>query len=334
MAIFVRIDKQNNYFIMPSRIHRHIDLSYKGRGLLGTLLSLPENWDYSIEGLSKLTRKDGKASVASGLRELEELGYLRRRKIRDEHGRVVDTEYIISEAPIAATLTPILEQFVEEDNPIVRSALQRQLFLDEIGAVPRKAVDTAPKRKKRPSKNIEVVLPAEPEAELMQEPAVETVTENTEIATQNTEVVAEPQATPVSEPTRTPQQIEAMVREQIDYNLLMHKFFDKQRRAVIDNMVEVITDVLCRDAMKSTEMLISGAQYSVYHVQQRMQKLEAEHIEEIMFQIACNQKEIKNPYMYLRSMLFNAPASHDMKSMMDSSWMENTMYRKREGLQQ
>lgn len=316
MGIVIRLERDNNYYMVPKNIFHDFQLSYKGRGILGTMLSLPEGWDYSVEGLVTLSAKDGKASVMAGLKELEELGYLRRQYIRDEKGRVIDIEYIISEAPIAATLMPVLEQYLAEENPFVRAAIQKQLFMESMGAVPTPAPQAAAKRKKKPPKAKAASVPE----------SIAAPVAPVQAAVQ--EVLPEPtQEEPLPEPQRTPQQIETMVRSQVDYVRLITKFNDRAGRAVVDNIVQIITDVLCRDVSKSQDMIIGGAQYSTYHVQQRLQSVQYNHVEEIMFQIACNAKEIRNPYGYLLSMLFNAPASYAMKSMLDTCWLENMQYK-------
>jgi predicted transcriptional regulator len=58
------------------------------------MLSLPENWDFSINGLAEIL-PDGRSSVAEGLRKLEKCGYLTREKKRDEKGKIIDVDYII-----------------------------------------------------------------------------------------------------------------------------------------------------------------------------------------------------------------------------------------------
>ena len=74
------------------------------------MLSLPEDWDYTVAGLTTLN-KDGRDSIASALKELEKHGYLVRNRLRNEHGRIVDIEYIIYEFPVSINETqPIPEK--------------------------------------------------------------------------------------------------------------------------------------------------------------------------------------------------------------------------------
>lgn len=97
MAVF-RIEKNSDFTIMPNYPFRDMRLSFKGRGLLGTMLTLRDDWDYTLAGLTAIL-PHGKSYVSTGLNELERLGYLERRQLRDEQGRFIDTEYVIYEVP-------------------------------------------------------------------------------------------------------------------------------------------------------------------------------------------------------------------------------------------
>ena len=85
MAVF-RIEKNSDFTIMPNYPFRDMRLSFKGRGLLGTMLTLRDDWDYTLAGLTAIS-PHGKSYVSTGLNELEQLGYLERRQLRDEQGR-------------------------------------------------------------------------------------------------------------------------------------------------------------------------------------------------------------------------------------------------------
>lgn len=76
MTVF-RVEKNANYTVMSNEHLRNRDLSLKAKGLLSQMLSLPEEWDYSLEGLSRINR-EGVDAIRTGVRELEEHGYLER----------------------------------------------------------------------------------------------------------------------------------------------------------------------------------------------------------------------------------------------------------------
>ena len=111
MAV-VRVNKTNNYTVMANYHLKDMNLSLKAKGLMSFMLSLPDTWDYSIAGLAKIN-KDGIDSVRSALKELEKHGYLTINRIRDEYGKLRDTEYNLTEKPIVEN--PILEKPILEN---------------------------------------------------------------------------------------------------------------------------------------------------------------------------------------------------------------------------
>lgn len=92
-----RIEKNKNYTVMSNYHLRDKNLSLKTKGLLSIMLSLPDDWDYSIAGLTTIC-KDGESAVRSALKELEEHGYLKRERVY-ESGKIIDWNYIVYEQP-------------------------------------------------------------------------------------------------------------------------------------------------------------------------------------------------------------------------------------------
>ena len=96
----MRIHKTKNFTIMSNYHFKEKGMSLKAKGLLSLMLSLPDDWNYSIAGLVKLS-KDGKDSVMSALSELEKFGYLTRIKLINDKGQFAGVEYHIYEEPQA-----------------------------------------------------------------------------------------------------------------------------------------------------------------------------------------------------------------------------------------
>lgn len=99
MSTVFRVVKNSNYTTLSNYHFKDRRLSWKAKGLLSTMLSLPDDWDYTIEGLSHLSG-DGVKATSSGLAELEEYGYLVREQLRNEKGHYVSICYSIYEQPI------------------------------------------------------------------------------------------------------------------------------------------------------------------------------------------------------------------------------------------
>lgn len=94
----VRVHKTQNFTVMSNYHFKERKMSLKAKGLLSLMLSLPDDWNYSISGLVSLS-KDGKDSVMSTLAELEKFGYLKRDRTTDSKGRFSGVEYNIYEQP-------------------------------------------------------------------------------------------------------------------------------------------------------------------------------------------------------------------------------------------
>ena len=94
MAVF-RVEKVKDYTIMSNHHLRNVDLSLKAKGLMSLMLSLPEDWDYTLKGLACICR-DGVDSISRTIKELEDHGYLTRRRFRYPNGRLGDIEYTIA----------------------------------------------------------------------------------------------------------------------------------------------------------------------------------------------------------------------------------------------
>lgn len=94
----IRVHKTGNYTVMSNHHFKEKKMSLKAKGLLSLMLSLPDDWNYSVSGLVKLS-KDGKDGVMSALSELEKFGYLHRVKLHNEKGHFSGIEYNIYEQP-------------------------------------------------------------------------------------------------------------------------------------------------------------------------------------------------------------------------------------------
>ena len=97
MPVF-RVEKTKDYTVMSNYHLRDKSISLKAKGLLSQMLSLPPEWDYTLQGLAYIN-KEGINSVREGVKELENAGYIKRRRTRDAKGLFVGTEYVIREQP-------------------------------------------------------------------------------------------------------------------------------------------------------------------------------------------------------------------------------------------
>lgn len=107
MAV-MRVEKSANYTVMSNH---HLDdprLSLKAIGLLSKILRLPDDWDYTLEGLARIC-KEGKDAIRSAIVELERAGYIERRQTHAADGSFAGNEYIVHEAPVSTDAAPSSE---------------------------------------------------------------------------------------------------------------------------------------------------------------------------------------------------------------------------------
>ncbi|WP_147369830.1 helix-turn-helix domain-containing protein [Mitsuokella multacida] len=94
----IRVEKTSNYTVMANYHFKEKGLSLKAKGIMSLMLSLPEDWDYTVAGLATLS-KDGIESVRSALRELEKFHYLTMEQTKDKAGKFSTTNYVLHEKP-------------------------------------------------------------------------------------------------------------------------------------------------------------------------------------------------------------------------------------------
>lgn len=97
----------SNYTCISNAVLRDERLSFEVMAFMVKILSLPYDWSFSVKGIAKVC-KVGERTVYRFFKELEECGYLRKERIKDERGCFVDTSYFFRENPLAKN--DIMEQ--------------------------------------------------------------------------------------------------------------------------------------------------------------------------------------------------------------------------------
>lgn len=130
----IRVHKTANFTVMSNYHFKEKKMSLKAKGMLSLMLSLPEDWDYTVAGLVTLSA-DGKDSVNSALKELESFGYLTRRRMTNEKGQFAGMEYNIFEQPQEKPIadkpiqdTPIQDKPMQEKQPQLNTYHINHLF--------------------------------------------------------------------------------------------------------------------------------------------------------------------------------------------------------------
>ena len=309
MAVF-RVERNTGYTVMSNHHLRNKELSLKAKGLLSQMLSLPEDWDYTLAGLSHINREKIDA-IREAVKELEKAGYIVRSRERDEKGRLRGADYVIYEQPQprepeAATSggqPPILDLPTLEnptlDNPTLEKPTQEKPTLEnptqlnkDISSKEQSITDLSsthsiPFHSLNPS-------PLEDAAQPPERKRKET----------------EPSAFDI---------YEEIIKDNIEYDILMQD--NRLDKDLINEIVTLILETVCT---KRKTIRIAGDDYPAGLVKARFMKLDSSHIEFVLACMSENTTKIRNIKQYLRAVLFNAPSTmnsyytslvaHDMAS--------------------
>ena len=284
MAVF-RIDKTKNYTVMANYHLRDTSLSLKAKGLLSLMLSLPEGWDYTTKGLACIC-KDGVDSICSTVKELENAGYVQRRRLRNELGHLTEVEYTILEKPVRPDSTenpPKSGTAPKRDNPVLEKPVLGNPVLD----IPEQE---EPEQENPAQLNIQ-----------------ESITEKsiTDLSSKDSffpsGALLENRQAPLTD-GRTERE---KIREQIEYEIMR----DRYGREQIDELVEIMLEV----AMNRSPTIRIGreAEYATAYVQDRFSRITSMHIERVCDGIRDNHTQVRNTKAYLLAALFNAVSTLD-----------------------
>lgn len=130
MSVF-RVEKNKNYTVMAKYHLKEKEMSLKAKGLLSLMLSLPDNWDYTIEGLVTIC-KENKSAIKTTLSELKDFGYLeiiKKMPNNTDTGRI-EYEYVIYEKPKQEHKKQGIENQALEFQPLEIQPLENQLQLN------------------------------------------------------------------------------------------------------------------------------------------------------------------------------------------------------------
>lgn len=278
-----RIEKTKDYTVMANHHLRNKELSLKAKGLLSLMLSLPEDWDYTVKGLAYIC-KDGIDSINGTIKELEDQGYVLRKRLRNNKGQLTTTEYTILEQPQTLDISgtqpkqenPIL------DNPIQEIPKQGKPILEEPHQL-NTYLQTIDKSKK----------------DLL-----------------NTKTSNPYQSYPYGQSQNmgydwigycSYEEIKEMVYENIEYKHF--KQYDKVgMHERLDEIADIIIETLC--STKDT-INIAGDDYPARLVKEKMLKITSSHIEYVFECLDKNTTYVRNIKRYLLATLFNAPSTID-----------------------
>ena len=266
------------------------------------MLSLPEDWDYTLAGLSHINREKIDA-IREAVKELEKAGYIVRSRERDEKGRLRGADYVIYEQPQprepeAATSgeqPPILDLPMLENPTLDNPTLENPTQLN----------------KDKSSKEQSI----------------------TDLSSTHSIPILSPNPSPLGDDAAEPQErkrkeaaaqsafkiYEEIIKDNIEYDILKQNMpYDYDR---LDEIVDLMLETVCT---RRKTIRIAGDDYPAELVKAKFMKLDSEYIRFVLDCMRENTTKIRNIKQYLRAVLFNAPSTignyytslvaHDMAS--------------------
>ena len=273
MAVF-RVEKTKNYTVMANHHLKDRRLSLRSKGLLSVMLSLPEEWDYTLKGLAVIS-KEGVDAIGEAVKELERAGYIIRSRQRDDHGRLRGMEYVIYEQPQQSGTNP-----PGRENPV------------QVKPVQAKPAQASP-------------VQEEPEqAAPAQENPPQSIPQKEIIKISSTQASNPDPINP--DPPFDMESVRRLVRRNLSYDVLVQD--ERFPAGRLDEIVDLITETLC-----SRRETTSGAgdEYPARAVKDKLLRLNSLHIEYVLNCLDRNTTQVRNIKKYLLAALFNAPSTID-----------------------
>ena len=296
MAVF-RVERNTGYTVMSNHHLRNKELSLKAKGLLSQMLSLPEDWDYTLSGLSYINREKIDA-IREAIKELEKAGYITRRQGRDEKGKMTSIEYTIYEQPQPPELDcPVLEN-PTADNPILENPITDNPTSENPTQLNKDISRTNLPKKEKSNTDLSIThsIP-------IHSPNPLPFGGDAARANGNASAAEERKRKERNDAYRV---YEEIIKDNIDYDILLQdKRIDKDR---LNEIVDLILETVCT-ARK--QIRIAGDDYPAELVKAKFMKLNSSHIEFVLDCMQENTTKIRNIKQYLKAVLFNAPSTID-----------------------
>ena len=276
MSVF-RVERNRNYTVMSNYHLRDRRLSLKAKGLLSQMLSLPEDWDYTLGGLAQINREKIDA-IRAAVRELEAAGYVVRSRERDAKGRLRGADYVIYEQPQTQSPVP--------DSPMLGNPMLENPTLDF-------PTSGNPMQLNKDKQNKEL--------------------QNTDsLPFRVSQEETGPAYYPTEPDTDSASTAPADVRDQIELDKLCRQ--DPDDAPLYQEIAGLLADTL---ASRRKTIRVSGMDLPGGTVHKRLRQLTSEHIRFVVEGLKQNRTQVRNPKQYILAALFNAPVSIYAKTALD-----------------
>ena len=275
MSVF-RVEKNKGYTVMSNHHLRNHALSLKAKGLLSQMLSLPEDWDYTLQGLAQIN-KESIDAIREAVRELERAGYIKRSRERDERGCLRGTVYTIYEQPhTEPTPEEPAQALPASENPTLEKPMLDKPTLEN-------PMQLITKGRNKEKQNTD-----------------QSITDSIPFPSGFPE-------SPTQKRTETKESFEScreLILENIDYDVLASDpHVDREQ---LDEIVDLVQETVCSTRSR---IRVAGNDYPAEVVRSKLLKLNSEHIRFVTDCLKQNTTRIRNIRQYLLTVLFNAPST-------------------------
>ena len=280
MSVF-RVEKNKGYTVMSNHHLRNHTLSLKAKGLLSQMLSLPDDWDYTLQGLAQIN-KESIDAIREAVRELERAGYIKRSRERDERGCLRGTVYTIYEQPHAEpTPEKPMQALPTLDNPILEKPMLDKPTLDKPTLENPMQLITKGRNKEKQNTD-------------------QSITDSIPFPSGFPETTVQKR----TEAKESFERYRNLILENIDYDVLASD--PHVDRELLDEIVDLVQETVCSTRSR---IRVAGNDYPTEVVRSKLLKLNGEHIRFVMDCLKQNTTRIRNIRQYLLTVLFNAPST-------------------------
>ena len=290
MAILKKFNKER-YTVIDMNIVRDKRLSLKDLGLLVQLLALPDNWHFSEKGLEKIFEQDGKTSIRTAIKNLEDFHYLKRTQLHDSNGKFIGVEWCVFETPYEENLSEKISYKPFSENRISEKRISENQPQYNTNIVNTQLVNI----QSQSHSQTETKNQIDNDNEIKIKDTKKSVKECQSL-TQNEYKQNNSQSNTY---TLNFNQTKELFQQNIDYKSLLLKFpYQKQ---LIDELLYCMIDVYLNN---NDVIKINGEEKNINLVKSVYMKINSTDIEHIISQYEKIRHKIVHVNAYLKTMLF------------------------------
>ena len=305
MSTIFRVERTGNFTVMSNMHLKDKRLSFKSKGLLSVIFSLPPDWKYTLTGFAKISA-DGVESVKSTVKELEKYGYVSRHQTRDERGRMSVNEYLVYENPRE---NPDYIPDEDFENAFVgdTSVVRNDVEAVKNSAEKRKTADFSfkPSAEKPLSGNPSTVNRGTVSINKLNKKTLSIEKSNhsnhARARKDRIDLIGNSQAKVYYSSLDEWEEMHDRICENIEFNTRYAR--DISVSEDVEEMVSIMTDVICS---RSPTVRVNGCEMSHEIVKNRYLKLNGEDIDYVLRALKHNANDIGNIRAYLITTLYNS----------------------------